>query len=136
MGYRTAWGYRADHGVVGPTMGRPLPYMDHSIPIRPQRKRLRWRSHDYSADATYFVTICTLGRACVFGEVAEGVVRRTMVGDRVDTCWREIPDHFPITFTASSRSVIDRGSRAGPAMTGLTAAMTSARLSACSNRRR
>jgi len=69
--------------------------MEHSIPIRPQRKRLRWRSHDYAADATYFVTIGTLDRQCVFGDVADGVVRRTAVGDVVDACWRAIPDHFP-----------------------------------------
>jgi len=69
--------------------------MDHSILIRPQRKRLRWRSHDYAADATYFVTICTLDRQCVFGDVTDGVVRRTAVGDVVDACWRAIPDHFP-----------------------------------------
>ena len=80
---------------IGSTMGRPLPYMDHSILIRPHRKRLRWRSHDDSADGTYFVTICALGRACVFGEIADGVVRRTAVGDVVDACWRAIPDHFP-----------------------------------------
>jgi putative transposase len=69
--------------------------MDHVIRIRPQRKRLRWRSHTYSADAAYFVTICTLDRQCVFGDIANGIARRTAVGDVVDACWRAIPDHFP-----------------------------------------
>ena len=71
------------------------PYqMDHSVPIRPQRKRLRWSEHDYSAPAMYFVTTCVHDRACLFGEVIGDNVRRTPYGDAVETCWRAIPDHF------------------------------------------
>jgi REP element-mobilizing transposase RayT len=68
--------------------------MDHSAPIRPQRKRLRWSKHDYSATATYFVTICVHDKECLLGEVVDGRVRRTPYGDVADACWRAIPDHF------------------------------------------
>ena len=43
----------------------------------------------------YFVTICTRDRACLFGEVADGVMRLNQVGEIVETAWQAIPDHFP-----------------------------------------
>jgi hypothetical protein len=68
--------------------------MDHSILIRPHRKRLRDRTITPQT-RRIFVTICTLDRQCVFGDITDGVVRRTAVGDVADACWHAIPDHFP-----------------------------------------
>lgn len=60
-----------------------------------RRKSLRWRKHDYTGDAAYFITICTRDRQCVFANVVDGTVYRTRAGDIVDACWRAIPAHFP-----------------------------------------
>ena len=35
----------------------------------PRRKKLRLEGYDYSRNGAYFITICTKGRQCLFGEV-------------------------------------------------------------------
>jgi len=41
-------------------------------PHRHHRRSTRLRGWDYSQAATYFVTICTDQRQCLFGEVVDG----------------------------------------------------------------
>jgi REP element-mobilizing transposase RayT len=48
---------------------------------------------DYTLPSWYFVTICTLGRKSHFGQVANATVNLSPVGEYVDTCWKEIPQH-------------------------------------------
>lgn len=36
------------------------------------RRSIRLKGYDYSQDGTYFVTICTANRECIFGEIVEG----------------------------------------------------------------
>ncbi len=55
----------------------------------------RLASWDYGSNAAYFVTICTKGRAHAFGEVRDGQVHLTPLGEEVWSCWRAIPEHFP-----------------------------------------
>ncbi|GIV55248.1 MAG: hypothetical protein KatS3mg040_0016 [Candidatus Kapaibacterium sp.] len=43
----------------------------------------------------YFVTICTQGRACLFGQVVEGQMRLNEAGHIAQQCWTDIPNHFP-----------------------------------------
>ena len=50
---------------------------------------------DYSQIGSYFVTIVTHGRECLFGDVADGKMVWNDVGKIVEQCWKEIPDHFP-----------------------------------------
>ncbi|WP_028295363.1 transposase [Olivibacter sitiensis] len=50
---------------------------------------------DYGANATYFVTICTKDRVPFFGEVVDGFVRLSEIGEFVERSWKEIPNHFP-----------------------------------------
>ena len=64
---------------------------------------------DYGRDAAYFVTICTHGRECSLGKIAEPQMVETRliaslhqpnelipspIGEIAQTCWNEIPQHF------------------------------------------
>lgn len=41
------------------------------------------------------MTICAAGRQSMFGQIKEGSVVLSDVGEIVQQCWREIPIHFP-----------------------------------------
>jgi REP element-mobilizing transposase RayT len=49
---------------------------------------------DYRSAGWYFVTICTRRRACFFGDIVEGHMRLSEVGEAAQNFWREIPQHF------------------------------------------
>lgn len=55
---------------------------------------MRLQAWDYSAAGWYFVTICTRGSVCFFGDVVDGGMRLSMVGVAAQRFWLEIPDHF------------------------------------------
>ena len=55
----------------------------------------RLKGYDYSQAGAYFVTICSFEKICVFGEIAEEVMRLNSVGDIVHTTWKDIPNHYP-----------------------------------------
>jgi len=59
------------------------------------RSSIRLPGYDYAQPGGYFVTICTQGRACQFGEVIDGEMRLNHAGKIVEECWSAIPDHFP-----------------------------------------
>jgi putative transposase len=50
---------------------------------------------DYRWAGVYSVTICTRGRVCWFGDVREGQVVLSPVGEVVAQEWRKIPRHRP-----------------------------------------
>ena len=50
---------------------------------------------DYGWNAAYFVTICTKNRAFWFGDVVNGRVELSAIGHIANSCWHEIPNHFP-----------------------------------------
>jgi putative transposase len=50
---------------------------------------------DYGWNAAYFVTICTKNRECWFGEISDGVMELSTIGHIANSCWFEIPNHFP-----------------------------------------
>jgi len=60
-----------------------------------KRRSLRWRGYDYTQAGAYFVTICTVNRACLFGEVIEGQMRPNETGKIVAEQWRNLPQRFP-----------------------------------------
>ena len=41
------------------------------------RRSIRLQGYDYAITGAYFVTICTQGRECLFGEVVSGVMIST-----------------------------------------------------------
>ena len=50
---------------------------------------------DYGWNAAYFVTICTQNRECWFGKISDGVMDLSPIGHIANSCWYEIPNHFP-----------------------------------------
>jgi putative transposase len=48
----------------------------------------------YASNAGYFVTICTDGKKCFFGEVVQGEMQLSPIGEIAHKLWYEIPDHF------------------------------------------
>jgi REP element-mobilizing transposase RayT len=62
---------------------------------RYNRRSIRLQGYDYATKGAYFVTICTQGRAFLFGEVVEGEMRLNEVGRIVEDVLHAIPDHFP-----------------------------------------
>jgi len=50
----------------------------------------RLQGWDYGAPAWYFITICTRGRACTFGQVSAGKVDLTPVGLIAQQCLHQI----------------------------------------------
>ena len=61
----------------------------------PERRSPRLRGFDYSEPGEYIVTVCTADRACLLGRIVEGRIALSAVGQIVNQCWREIPDHSP-----------------------------------------
>ena len=64
-------------------------------PQKHHRRSIRMKGYDYAQVGAYFVTIVTLGRACLFGEIVDGVMVLNEYGKIADECWRAIPEHFP-----------------------------------------
>jgi putative transposase len=64
-------------------------------PERHRRRSMRLKGYDYSQAGAYFVTICTQGRACLFGEVVEGEMRLNDAGRMVVAEWERLPALFP-----------------------------------------
>jgi len=86
------------HGFTLHPMRRRISYVEQQpLPpgwITPARRRSpRIAHYDYSSPGTYFVTICTHERACLFGNFARGEMVLTDIGRIVDDCWSEIPQH-------------------------------------------
>ncbi len=55
----------------------------------------RLSNWDYSSNAAYFITICTINRECYFGEIINEKMQLSGVGEFVNECWMNIPNHFP-----------------------------------------
>lgn len=55
--------------------------------------RAQW--WDYGWNGAYFITICTKNRQHFFGEIEDGISKLSPVGHFANSCWDEIPKHFP-----------------------------------------
>ena len=60
-----------------------------------RRRRMRLEGYDYRQAGAYFVTVCTQGRACVFGSVADGAMILNDAGALVQEEWCSLPARFP-----------------------------------------
>jgi len=58
------------------------------------RRSIRLRHYNYSKSGLYFVTICTHGRLPLFGNIVAGEMILNRAGLAVETCWRNIANHF------------------------------------------
>jgi len=61
---------------------------------RPRRRSLRLPSYDYSQAGAYFITVCTLDRIILFGEVIDDDVRLNEFGMLVKQTWDSLPTHY------------------------------------------
>ncbi len=68
-----------------------MPYDPH----RHHRRSIRWRGYDYTCPGAYFITVVTWGRECLFGEIVDGEMQMNELGAVAQSCWQEIPAHFP-----------------------------------------
>jgi putative transposase len=57
--------------------------------------RVRLRGYDYASPGTYFVTLCTAHRACLFGAVHDGEMDLSFAGLVIESWWGSIPAFFP-----------------------------------------
>ena len=60
-----------------------------------RRRSIRLKGYDYAQPGAYFVTLCTQGHVCLFGDIVDGEMQLNEYGRVVRQCWDEIPDHFP-----------------------------------------
>ncbi len=64
-------------------------------PKIPERRSRRLRGFNYAAPALYFVTLCTQGKRCLFGEIVDGKEHHSEAGAMVLSWWGKIPEAFP-----------------------------------------
>jgi putative transposase len=64
-------------------------------PEKLRRRSIRLQGYDYTQAGAYFITICSKDRACLFGDLTEGVMRLDQIGHIVRECWLAIPEYFP-----------------------------------------
>jgi len=58
------------------------------------RKSLRLQQYNYSAAGYYFVTICTEGRLCLFGEIIDDVLFLNAAGEMVYNVLEKLPTYY------------------------------------------
>ena len=61
----------------------------------PNRQSIRLREFDYSRNGAYFVTVCTTQRLCLFGDIEDGEIRLSPVGQVTRLRWQDLPSHTP-----------------------------------------
>jgi REP element-mobilizing transposase RayT len=59
------------------------------------RRSIRLKGYDYASEGIYFVTICTLDKKCLFGEVIDGEMRLNELGKIVRDEWMRTPEIRP-----------------------------------------
>jgi len=64
-------------------------------PETSRRRAMRLVGYDYAEAGAYFVTVCTQGKRCLFGEVMGGEMRLNRPGKIVRETWDGLPRHYP-----------------------------------------
>jgi putative transposase len=59
------------------------------------RKSIRLKGYDYTQPGAYFVTLVTQERACIFGEVVNGEMYMSLLGQVVNREWIRLSNRFP-----------------------------------------
>ncbi|MBI9050872.1 MAG: transposase [Anaerolineaceae bacterium] len=59
------------------------------------RRSIRLKGFDYSQPGAYFVTICTHGKECLFGNVDDGEMVLNELGRIVWEIWQSLPARYP-----------------------------------------
>ena len=61
---------------------------------RPKRRSIRLRGYDYSQTGSYFVSICTKDRKCLFGDIENQEMALNDAGRMVDKWYVELENKF------------------------------------------
>ncbi len=64
-------------------------------PEKHHRRSIRLKGYDYTQPGAYFITICTHGRECLFGEIIDGEMHLNEAGQIVVQTWQDLPNHVP-----------------------------------------
>jgi putative transposase len=64
-------------------------------PERHHRRSIRLHNYDYSSAGAYFVTILIKDRECLLGEVVDGEMRLSEMGEVVRAIWESLPERYP-----------------------------------------
>jgi putative transposase len=62
-------------------------------PEKHHRRSIRLKGYDYTQPGAYFITICTQGRECLFGEIIDGEMHLNEAGQIVVQTWQDLPNH-------------------------------------------
>ena len=65
-------------------------------PYELNRKTTRLTDFNYACSHSYYVTLCTYQRFCLFGEVQDAKMHNSPQGYIADVLLTEIPHHFPM----------------------------------------
>ena len=60
----------------------------------PDRQSTRIPGYDYSQPGYYSVTICTLNRKKLFGEIIDSEMHLNRIGEVVHSIWKTLPERF------------------------------------------
>ncbi len=63
-------------------------------PDKRHRRSIRLRGYNYAQAGAYFVTVCTRGRECLFGNVVDGEMRLNDAGQIIAHTWAALPQRF------------------------------------------
>jgi REP element-mobilizing transposase RayT len=59
------------------------------------RRSIRLKGYDYSQPGSYFITMCTKNRKCLFGDIVDDEMILNDAGKMVEEEWLKLPDRFP-----------------------------------------
>jgi len=59
-----------------------------------RRRSIRLKGYDYSQAGLYFVTICVDNGKSLFGNIVEGKMILSAIGEVANTLWHEIKNHI------------------------------------------
>ncbi|MEA5258226.1 transposase [Arcicella aquatica] len=65
------------------------------MPNKKLRHSIRYKNHDYSAGGSYFITICSINRENIFGDIINQEMNLSYLGSIIEKEWLSIPSRFP-----------------------------------------
>jgi putative transposase len=63
-------------------------------PLKHHRRSIRLKGYDYTRAGAYFITVVVQDRACLFGEVVDGVMQLNAAGQMMQGLWEALPLHY------------------------------------------
>jgi len=62
--------------------------------MRHHRRSIRWKKWNYAKQGAYFITICSRDREYLFGEIFDGVMVLSEIGQIVENTWLELTRRY------------------------------------------